>query len=98
MNLIVRKQSYKNGCYIATFVYGFYDCPKVWVLRRYIDFVLLRNPFGWLFVKAYYTVSPVLVRWFRHTGWFNHVWRSMLDCLVNTLQSKDVEKTRYEDR
>ena len=27
----------KKGCYIATAVYGSYDCPQVWVLRRYRD-------------------------------------------------------------
>ena len=27
----------KQGCYIATCVYGSYDCPQVWILRRYRD-------------------------------------------------------------
>ena len=60
--------------------------------------VLLRNPFGRLFVKVYYAVSPVFVRWFGNTEWFNHVWRGVLDRLVNALRSKGVENTRYEDR
>lgn len=25
----------KAGCYIATCVYGSYDCPQVWILRRF---------------------------------------------------------------
>lgn len=27
------KGAEKNGCYIATCVYGSYDCPQVWTLR-----------------------------------------------------------------
>ena len=26
-----------GGCYVATAVYGSYDCPQVWTLRRYRD-------------------------------------------------------------
>lgn len=32
-----------GGCYIATAVYGSYDCPHVWILRRYRDSVLSKN-------------------------------------------------------
>ncbi|HIZ10458.1 MAG TPA: leucine-rich repeat protein, partial [Candidatus Borkfalkia avicola] len=41
----------KGGCYIATAVYGSYDCPQVWTLRRYRDFSLSRTAPGRLFVK-----------------------------------------------
>ena len=27
-----------GGCYVATAVYGSYDCPQVWTLRRYRDY------------------------------------------------------------
>ena len=27
----------KGGCYVATAVYGSYDCPQVWTLRRVRD-------------------------------------------------------------
>lgn len=27
----------KRGCYVATAVYGSYDCPEVWTLRRFRD-------------------------------------------------------------
>ncbi|MDR0918559.1 MAG: hypothetical protein LBM93_04840 [Oscillospiraceae bacterium] len=27
-------------CYIATAVYGSYDCPEVWTLRRFRDYIL----------------------------------------------------------
>ena len=29
-----------GGCYVATAVYGSYDCPEVWTLRRYRDYTL----------------------------------------------------------
>ena len=28
----------KGGCYIATAVYGSYDCPQVWTLQRFCTF------------------------------------------------------------
>ena len=27
-----------GGCYVATCIYGSYDCPQVWTLRRYRDY------------------------------------------------------------
>ena len=53
----------KKGCYIATAVYGSYDAPEVWVLRRFRGSSLAPTPAGRLFIRAYYAVSPVLVRW-----------------------------------
>lgn len=33
--------SYSPGrCYVATAVYGSYDCPQVWILERYRDYTL----------------------------------------------------------
>lgn len=54
----------KSGCYIATAVYGSYDCPEVWTLRRFRDNTLDRTWYGRAFIRAYYAVSPTLVRWF----------------------------------
>ena len=31
------------GCYVATAVYGSYDCPEIWTLRRFRDKVLART-------------------------------------------------------
>ena len=35
-----------EGCYIATCVYGSYDCPQVWVLRRFCDETLKQHALG----------------------------------------------------
>ncbi|MFR6096121.1 MAG: CFI-box-CTERM domain-containing protein [Dysosmobacter welbionis] len=58
------------GCYIATAVYGSYDCPQVWTLRRFRDHTLAASWYGRTFLHAYYAVSPTLVKWFGRTAWF----------------------------
>ena len=90
--------SKKEGCYIATAVYGSYDCPQVWVLRRFRDSVLAAKCYGRAFIRIYYTVSPVLVRWFAHAEWFQAFWREKLDRLVFTLQKRGIESTPYKDK
>ena len=56
------------GCYIATAVYGSYDCPQVWTLRRFRDHTLAASWYGRTFLHAYYAVSPTLVKWFGRTA------------------------------
>lgn len=87
-----------GGCYVATAVYGSYDCPQVWTLRRYRDHTLAETWYGRAFIRAYYAISPTLVKWFGHTDWFKNMWRGKLDRMVSDLQSKGVESTPYEDR
>lgn len=57
-------------CYVATAVYGSYDCPQVWTLRRYRDYTLAETWYGRAFIRTYYAISPTLVKWFGHTEWF----------------------------
>ena len=91
----VKKQ---NGCYIATCVYGSYDCPEVWVLRRYRDNTLDNNFLGRFFIDIYYTLSPTLVKWFGKQNWFIFACKSVLDKIVNILKNKGVENTPYNDK
>lgn len=35
-----------SACYVATAVYGSYDCPEVWTLRRFRDFALDETWYG----------------------------------------------------
>lgn len=88
----------KEGCYIATAVYGAYDCPQVWVLRRFRDNILAAKWYGRLGIHVYYAVSPTLVKWFAHAEWFQVFWRRKLDGLVASLQKKGVESTPYQDK
>lgn len=88
----------KEGCYVATCVYGSYDCPQVWTLRRYRDDTLGSTWYGRLFIRTYYAISPTLVKWFGNTNWFKKLWKGKLDRMVAKLQSNGVEDTPYEDK
>ena len=79
-------QKGKSGCYIATAVYGSYDCPEVWALRRFRDNTLDRTWYGRAFIRTYYAVSPTLVRWFGKDSWFQALFRPLLDRLVVRLR------------
>ncbi len=87
-----------GGCYVATCVYGSYDCPQVWTLRRYRDYTLAETWHGRAFIKTYYAISPTLVKWFGHTEWFKKMWQGKLDRMVSKLQDEGIESTPYEDK
>lgn len=87
-----------NACYVATAVYGSYDCPQVWTLRRFRDNTLAESWYGRAFIKTYYAVSPTLVKWFGHTNWFRTFWKARLDKMVSRLNARGVEDTPYQDR
>jgi hypothetical protein len=94
----IRQHSSSGGCYIATAVYGSYNCPQVWALRRYRDFTLAESLFGRAFIRVYYAVSPTLVKWFGKKTWFNHLWHGILDRKVRQLRNMGIEDTLYVDR
>lgn len=87
-----------GGCYIATCVYGSYDCPNVWVLRRFRDDVLLNSVVGRWFVKLYYAVSPNLVKMFGDVKVFKNVCEYPLDILVAKLKEKGFSDKPYNDK
>lgn len=87
-----------GGCYVATAVYGSYDCPQVWTLRRFRDDRLAETWYGRVFVRVYYAVSPTVVKWFGKSAWFVHLCKPFLDRLVANLNSEGIEDTPYHDR
>ena len=87
-----------GGCYVATAVYGSYDCPEVWTLRRFRDYTLAETWYGRAFIYTYYAISPTLVKWFGKTKWFKNLWKPTLDRMVEKLNTKGVEDTPYNDR
>lgn len=87
-----------QGCYVATCVYGSYDCPQVWTLRRFRDYALAETWYGRAFIHAYYAISPTFVRWFGHTKWFKTLWRSKLNHMVKLLNEQGFENTPYNDK
>lgn len=95
-NLIANQSN--DGCYIATCVYGSYDCPEVWTLRRFRDNILSKRFLGRMFVKYYYAVSPTIVKLFGGYSWFHKLFKPHLDKLVIGLQNQGVENTPYNDK
>lgn len=94
----IPQPSQTGGCYVATCVYGTYDCPQVWTLRRYRDDTLGATWYGRLFIRTYYAISPTLVKWFGNKDWFKKLWKGKLDHMVAKLQNNGVEDTPYEDK
>lgn len=93
---VTQKQG-AQGCYIATAVYGAYDCPEVWTLRRYRDFTLDKTWYGRLLIKSYYKISPFLVRYFGNTSLFRLLGKRLLDKLVDKLNRIGYKNTPYSD-
>lgn len=87
-----------SGCYVATAVYGSYDCPQVWTLRRFRDYTLAKSFCGRTFIYTYYAMSPTIVAWFGENKWFKKLWKKPLDYMVKKLNDRGVKDTPYKDR
>lgn len=94
----INNNATNSGCYIATCVYGSYDCPQVWTLRRFRDYTLDETWYGRLFIKCYYAISPMLVKWFGKTKWFRSFCKSKLDKMIDDLNEKGIANTYYQDK
>ena len=86
-----------GGCYVATCVYGSYDCPEVWTLRRFRDNTLNRSWFGKMFIQMYYAVSPKIVKAFGAKRWFNFIGKPVVDKIVAKLQNNGFDSSPYAD-
>jgi len=86
-----------TGCYIATMVYGTYNCPEVWTLRRYRDLILAKTWYGKLFIITYYAISPTLVKWVGDSYRLKLLIRKSLNKLISIQQKKGIESTPYQD-
>ncbi|WP_251213147.1 CFI-box-CTERM domain-containing protein [Adlercreutzia murintestinalis] len=93
-----RTSSSSSGCYIATAAYGSYDCPQVWVLRRYRDETLAKSNIGRAFIRAYYAISPKFVSVFGKVNAVNRFNRGVLNRLVSCLLRKGYSDQPYQDR
>ena len=91
-------KSSSGGCYIATAVYGSYDCPQVWTLRRYRDNILIKTFYGRVFIRLYYIFSPALVRCFKNSLWFKRMCLQPLNKFVKHLENKGFESSPYDDK
>lgn len=77
------------GCYIATMAYGSYNAPEVLVLRRFRDEKLNKTYAGRIFIRYYYVLSPLLVRFVEKTGFADRFIRRKLDGFVDRLKTKN---------
>lgn len=87
-----------QGCYIATCVYGSYDCPEVWILRRWRDQYLKKRLWGRGFIRAYYAISPWIVRKIGGCSWFRKGWRRILNRWTGSLAENGYENSPYMDQ
>lgn len=82
------KEQKKEGCYIATNVYGNYDAPQVLVLRDFRDDVLKHSFFGRLFITFYYKVAPSFVKITKNMKYFNLTIKNILNYFVYKIDKK----------
>lgn len=87
----------KKGCYVATCVYGNYNCPQVWTLRRFRDQILAKKWYGRMFIKLYYTISPTIVRKFGRIKIFRSIFKFPLDRLITRLNENGISDSPYQD-
>lgn len=87
-----------GGCYVATAVYGSYDCPEVWILRRYRDYYLAKTLIGRLFISLYYSTSPTIVKLFGHKKSFSVFFRAILDKKIKKLLNAGYSDNPYYDK
>ena len=83
-----KKPAKKEGCYIATAVYGSYDAPEVITLRRFRDETLRNTAFGRWFIRTYYRLSPPVAEKLKDAKHINALVRSVLDKWVEKLNRR----------
>jgi len=93
----VGKTSNSSGCYVATCIYGSYDCPEVCALRRYRDNKLSNSYLGRCFIQSYYAISPKIVKLFGNKKWFNNFWKPILNKFVRKLLNSGIDNSHYSD-
>jgi len=76
-----------KGCFIATSVYGDYDCYQVMALRKFRDMHLEQNFIGRVLVRTYYKISPPIANWLRGQPWLAAKIRLVLDSIVKRLEN-----------
>lgn len=78
----------KEGCFIATAVYGEANALEVDELRMFRDRVLLKSGIGRSAVTAYYLCSPPIARFLSRSAWSRRMARAALDRFVKRLSTQ----------
>lgn len=90
-------ESIHSGCYVATCVYGSYNTSEVWVLRRFRDSYLRKSLLGRMFIKVYYFISPIIIKFFGENKLFRKINHKLLNSLVHKLINKGYSSSPYRD-
>lgn len=85
----------KEGCYIATAVYGGYDQPQVMILRKYRDEVLKKSLPGRMFIKIYYFISPCLAEYLKSSSWITGMVRHVIDRFIRKIEKRDTNRGNH---
>ena len=88
MEMILKdsQKTSKDGCFVATTIYGSHDAYEVLIFREFRDTVLLRNFVGSIFVAIYYSLSPILIRMIGNNTKIRDFTKFLLDRIVARLQ------------
>lgn len=92
-----RNPRHFGECNMAAAIYGSYDCPEVWTLRRFRDLSLTRNRYGRMIIRIYHAVSPTLIKCLSRNKRFRQFGRKRLNGLVIRLKAMGFSDTPYED-
>ena len=76
----------KEGCYIASLVFGDYNHPKVIILRDFRDTRLSNYFLGKAFISIYYIISPKLVKILEGHNKINNTIRRILDKFIRLIE------------
>ena len=76
------KKKKKEGCYIATVVYGSYEIKEVLILREFRDNILTKYKTGRIFISIYYFTSPIFVKFFKNVKPLHFIIKVFLDSLI----------------
>ncbi|MFZ2417784.1 MAG: CFI-box-CTERM domain-containing protein [Smithellaceae bacterium] len=76
----------KEGCYIATLVYGSYDHQQVLQLRKFRDEKLAASYTGRIFIALYYKISPQLVKALKNKPTIHSMIRSLLNTFIGAIK------------
>lgn len=76
-----------SGCFVATAVYGDYECSQVMILRRFRDEILEKSRWGRNFITFYYQNGPSWAQMVKRRPWFSFIIRKCLDLFVKLLDT-----------
>jgi len=86
------------GCFVATAVYGDYDCTEVYVFRRLRDEVFARKAIGRATIQLYYRISPTLAAAIQDSQRARATLRALLDPLASFCTRHILESQHKQDR